>query len=106
MNAPPGFYVVEVVPLAERELDEMRAFDARPILRAIWSLTYEAETATRNRRPLDETMPGLPEGCWEVRVGSFRVLYQVANDRTVTVLRVILKGRRTLEEALNRSRRE
>jgi len=51
------------------------------------------------REPLDD----LRQAEWNVRVGDYRVLYCVVEGPTVQVLRVILKGTSTLEDALARS---
>ena len=95
----PSRYVVDLEWSAERELDELRAFDARSIVRAIWALESEAETVTRHRKPWRKPIAGLPGASWEVRVGDYRVLYDVKKDRRVSVLRVIFKGRMAMEEA-------
>ena len=60
----------------------------RRVYEIVWSL----------REPLDD----LSQAEWNVRVGDYRVLY-CAVGPTVQVLRVILKGTATLEEALARS---
>jgi mRNA-degrading endonuclease RelE of RelBE toxin-antitoxin system len=99
-------YFVELASAAQNELDELRAFDARPIVKAIRVLQHEAETATRNRKPLRRPIAGLADASWEVRVGDYRVLYEVRNERVVRVLRVILKGRLTTEEAADGNDRE
>jgi len=99
MRAVAGPYVVELDPEAERDLDELRPFDARSIVAAIRDLRYEAETETRHRKPLRTEAPAVPGASWELRVADYRALYQVRKHRTVRVLRVILKGRRTIDEA-------
>ena len=41
------------------------------------------------------------ECCWQLRVGEFRIFYTVdAESRTVTVLKIREKGRKTTEEIL------
>ena len=92
--------------MAEEELDQLRPFDARSILKAIRELRYGAELVTRNRKPLREPIPSVPEASWELRVGDHRVLYEVRKHRIVRMLRVILKGRLTIDEAASGSRRE
>jgi mRNA-degrading endonuclease RelE of RelBE toxin-antitoxin system len=99
---PDGFrYLLRWDPRAEAELDQLRAFDARPVLAAVERLRHHAELMTRNRKPLRERLFDIPIAGWELRVGPHRVLYQV-RDRTVTILRVILKGRGTMTAALGR----
>jgi len=63
-------------------------------------LEHQAETVTRNRKPMSKLVPGLAAPAWEVRVGDYRILYEVRKGRIVRVLRVIFKGRQTIEQAL------
>jgi hypothetical protein len=58
-------------------------------------LRFEAETATRNRKPLER--PGALGARWELRLGPdnrFRVFYRVeAEERRVRILAVGVKER-------------
>jgi len=95
-------YVVEWSEDSKAELRAVRSFSRLPIEKAVADLRYAAESTTRNRKRLDlvRGLPaGYPDPTWEVRVGEWRVLYCV-EGRTVTVLRVILKGRRSTGESL------
>jgi len=73
------------------------------VLAAIERLRFEAESETRHRRPLRAPVKGLPETAWQLRVGAYRALYRINDERTVRVLRVILKGTRTTDAAVRRS---
>jgi mRNA-degrading endonuclease RelE of RelBE toxin-antitoxin system len=84
----------------------LRAFDARPILEAVEELRDQAEVTSRNRRRLVGVIPGLPAAAWEIRIGDYRVFYEVRRGRIVRVLRVILKGRLTTRDAVHGSRDE
>jgi hypothetical protein len=109
MTSSESGYRLEWTAAAEADLGELRTFDARPIVQAVEELRQQAETRTRNRKPLDEPIEQLPEASWEVRVGDHRVFYDVRAEepddvppaeeskprKTVRVLRVILKGRHT-----------
>lgn len=106
MRSVAGRYSVELDPEAQRDVEGLRAFDARPVVEAVRELRYEAEIETRQRKPLRAAIPAVPDASWELRVGDYRVLYQVRKDRTVRVLRVILKGRRTSDEATGSSHGE
>ena len=105
----PG-YEIEWHPDAEAEVDGLRAFDARPIFEAIEELKQQAEVKTRLRKELREPLEELPDASWQVTVGEHRVLYQVkvaesgdeSAPRTVRILRVILKGRKTTSQAVGR----
>jgi mRNA-degrading endonuclease RelE of RelBE toxin-antitoxin system len=87
---------------AQEERGRLRSF-ARPLIeKAVGLLEHQAEIETLRRKRLSRR-DGLPEGypdpTWQLRVGDHRVLYSV-ELRTVRVLRVILKGRKTLGESL------
>lgn len=78
----------------------MRAFDRATVLEAIEdNLRNEPLKETRNRKPLSR-IPGLEDlgAFWELRVGPWRVLYQVEAD--VLVVTIVRKGRKTLGEVL------
>jgi len=80
----------------------MHPFLRPAIEKAVGLLEHQAETETLHRKPLSRLeglAPEYPEPMWRLRVGSHRVLYHV-DDRTVDVLRVILKGRKTFGESL------
>ena len=62
--------------------------------------------ASRHRKPLEAPASELGVSPWELQVGPFRLFYSIDEETlTVTILRVILKGRLTTAEALRRSRR-
>jgi len=74
---------------AKKELEKLRVFEQRRISEAIrQNLTYEPLVPSRNRKELvgirvsfDHVPP-----LWELRVGEYRVFYDVNEDlRTVTV---------------------
>jgi mRNA-degrading endonuclease RelE of RelBE toxin-antitoxin system len=80
------------------ELERRRSYETPRIVAATAALAHEAETPTRNRKRLEGLPAPFPDPTWEVRIGESRVLYAVAG-RKVTVLRVIVKGRRTTLES-------
>jgi mRNA-degrading endonuclease RelE of RelBE toxin-antitoxin system len=106
MRPVAGRYFVEMDPQVLRDLEELRAFDARTIVDAMRALRYEAEAPTRPRKPLKASIPAVPDASWELRIGDYRALYQVRKDRTVRVLRVTLKRRRAIDEATGSSHGE
>ena len=79
----------------------------RVIRVGVEQLRYQAGAPpTDHRKPLENLVDELGPGAWELKLGEFRVFFSVEEEtRTVTVLRVILKGRWTTIEALRRSRR-
>ena len=87
---------------AKVERRALRSFSRPAIEKAVGALEDQAETETIHRKRLSRSggLPdGYPEPTWRLRVGTHRVLYFV-EGRTVYVLRVILKGRKTLGEIL------
>jgi len=88
---------------AEADFKALPLFVRGPVVSAIDELRHQATIETRNRKPLREPLDDLSQAEWNVRVGDYRVLYCVVEGPTVQVLRVILKGTSTLEDALARS---
>ncbi len=89
---------------AEAELRALRAFEARRILDEVEVRLVE-EPTTRSRRkklleglgpPWDSVRP-----VWQLRIGEFRVFYDVDERRKEVVVRAIRrKGKKTTEEIL------
>jgi mRNA-degrading endonuclease RelE of RelBE toxin-antitoxin system len=87
---------------AKAERGELHAFLRPGLERAVRQLQDQAEIETLHRKRLERLEllpPEYPDPTWSLRVGQHRVLYAV-EGRTVTVLRVILKGRKVLGERL------
>jgi mRNA-degrading endonuclease RelE of RelBE toxin-antitoxin system len=74
-----------------------RAYDLPIITRAVRQLADQAETRSRNRKPLRAPISWCPAATWQQRVASYRVLYKV-DGGIVQVLRVRSKNSRTTEE--------
>jgi len=90
---------------AKAELAALSAFGRRLVVGAIGvSLRHQPDVETRNRKPLRQPLPEVPDASWELRIqGDHRALYRIADHRTVRILRVILKGTATLAEAVGRN---
>src|SRR5262245_46969114 len=74
---------IEIDRPAMEELESIRVFDRRRIVQAIGEqLTHQPMVATRNRKQLAEVQtslsPHLP--LWELRVGDFRIFYNVIEE--------------------------
>jgi mRNA-degrading endonuclease RelE of RelBE toxin-antitoxin system len=90
---------------AETDLRDLPARDRKTIVDAIESrLTVGPDVPTRNRKPLAALRPpwtGL-DPVWELRVGEFRVFYDVDAEESCVYVRAV--GRkpphRTTEEIL------
>jgi mRNA-degrading endonuclease RelE of RelBE toxin-antitoxin system len=96
-------FAIKIVPSALRELEEIRVFDRRRLIQAIEEqLTHEPTATTRNRKHLPDLDP--PFDCeppvWELRVGDYRVFYDVDDD-TVFVRAIRAKlPHQTTEQSL------
>jgi mRNA-degrading endonuclease RelE of RelBE toxin-antitoxin system len=105
-------YSIIIGPLAHEELHELRVYDHRTIRDAMARHLLEApnvESKTRKRlappptelaSELEVYFEGTMPEVWELRVGTWRVIY-VVDGSTVYVLRVVKKGRRTTSQALS-----
>jgi mRNA-degrading endonuclease RelE of RelBE toxin-antitoxin system len=108
-------FPIEWSPDALADVERIRPFDVRSIFRAVEELQHQADVETRSRKPLREPIDELPEDPWELRVGAFRVVYRIREEppgtegasqgKIVRILRVIFKGRFTMQEALERGRK-
>ena len=82
-------FEIVVHEIAESELGAQRSFDRRLLLDAIESqLVYQPTQATRHRKRLDGLVPSFDHvpPIWELRVGDFRVFYDV--DETIKTVNV------------------
>jgi mRNA-degrading endonuclease RelE of RelBE toxin-antitoxin system len=73
-------YEILVHELAAEEIANLRAYDQRRVLEAIeHQLTHEPAKPTRRRKCLIGVLPSFEHvpPVWELRVGSFRVFYDV-----------------------------
>jgi len=92
---------------ALRDFERLHVRHQRAITVAVETLRHRpAAPPTLHRKPLEEPLDDLGASAWELRLGEFRLFFSVDEEtRTVTILRVILKGRWTTLEALRRSKR-
>lgn|SRR5665811_2154399 len=76
---------VKLVPSADQDLNFYGARDQRVILDAIEEfLEVDADLESRRRRPLRPN----PLAPWELRIGDYRVFYEITAARLVRVLAV------------------
>jgi mRNA-degrading endonuclease RelE of RelBE toxin-antitoxin system len=94
-------YRIEFADEAVEELEALRPYDAERILDAIETLLRrEPMRISRHRKPVYPAGLLAEVGItWELRVGEYRVFYDV-EDSGVIVIRIVRKGRRTTEESL------
>ncbi len=76
-------YTIEFSEDAERQLADLSARDRRSLLDAIETqLSHEPMTATKHRKLLRPN----PVAAWELRVGEFRVFYNVNQERILVIV--------------------
>jgi mRNA-degrading endonuclease RelE of RelBE toxin-antitoxin system len=87
-------FSVEFSPRARNNLTALRKRDQQIIVDAIATqLMYQPDQPTRNRKPLADN----PVAPWELRVGDFRVFYDVSpGEERVVVVAVGQKSHNTL----------
>jgi len=95
-------YEIQWSDEARGDVRALSVFQRPRVERAVDRLRHEAEVETRNRKPLARVLHQLPAARWSLRVGDHRVLYRI-DRQIVQILRVILKGTSTTEEALARN---
>jgi mRNA-degrading endonuclease RelE of RelBE toxin-antitoxin system len=93
---PPAYTLVYEQGYLD-DLEQIDPFDIPWIRDSLLQLDYQAEQATRNRRPLRSPVSWCPEATWQLRVRAYRVLYRI-QDGVVTVLRLRFKGSAATEE--------
>ena len=81
-------FEIEFSDDAERQWQQLSARDRRTILDAIETqLRHEPARATRNRKPLRQNQVA----GWELRIGIFRVLYDIMEDEAIVAIALIAK---------------
>lgn len=83
---------IEITDLAEGELKAIRAFERRRIVDEVRSqLSDQPMLATRNRKRLETAVPDFEHvpPIWELRVGDYRVFYDVDEADEVAFVRAI-----------------
>ena len=78
-------FQIKLVPSADQDLDFYGARDQRVILDAIEEfLEVDPDLESKRRRPLRPN----PLAPWELRLGDYRVFYEITAERLVRVLAV------------------
>jgi mRNA-degrading endonuclease RelE of RelBE toxin-antitoxin system len=98
-------FVVRLSELAFEDLRKLKRFAQRKVADQMTAqLEQDPVLETRRRKPLDPgDIPGWEHvpPVWELRVGDYRVFYDVdVSSRTVHVRAIRLKGRKTTKEVL------
>lgn len=85
-------YKIELTRSAASELRSIRAYDRRRILDEIEvQLLHQPTVETRNRKSLVGLSPSFEHvsQVWELRVGDYRVFYDVNSDATTVYVRAV-----------------
>ena len=78
-------FEVKLVPSAEQDLDYYKAHEQKIILDGISTfLVMDGDVETKRRKQLRPN----PIGPWELRMGDYRVFYEVREARVVRVLAI------------------
>jgi mRNA-degrading endonuclease RelE of RelBE toxin-antitoxin system len=85
-------FEIESTNPAAAELKAIRTFDRRRIVDEIYAqLEHQPATATKNRKCLAAAVPGFDHvpPVWELRVGEYRVFYDVDESAQTVNVRAI-----------------
>jgi mRNA-degrading endonuclease RelE of RelBE toxin-antitoxin system len=85
-------YAIDIVDVARDELQAVRVFDRRRISQAIDAqLVHEPTKETKNRKPLGGVEPNFAHEppVWELRVGEYRVYYDVRDESKRVFIRAV-----------------
>jgi mRNA-degrading endonuclease RelE of RelBE toxin-antitoxin system len=89
---------------AEQDLRRLRAFERQRVLDEVDALLNKSPmTPTRRRKLLTGIAPpwNTVRPVWQLRIGEFRVFYDVDEERTEVVIRAVRrKGTKTTKETL------
>ncbi len=95
-------FAIEISPAAQADLITLRAFDPVRVLSEITAeLALSPTAVTRKRKLLEDIRPEWEhvEPLWQLRVGEFRVFYDVDDEvGAVYIRRVLRKGTKTTGE--------
>jgi mRNA-degrading endonuclease RelE of RelBE toxin-antitoxin system len=85
-------FSVQIMPTALAELKAIAVFDRRRIAQAIdGQLSSQPTAPTRNRKLLTDPRPSFvcEPPIWELRVGEFRVFYDVDEGAQIVFVRAV-----------------
>ena len=78
-------FVIRLTKTALGDLNHYRKYDRRFIADGIAvHLTHDADVETRRRKQLEPN----PIAPWELRLGEFRVFYELEDDKTVKIVAI------------------
>jgi mRNA-degrading endonuclease RelE of RelBE toxin-antitoxin system len=98
-------FEIEIADLAAKELKGLRAFDRRRVVEEVErQLADQPTEVSKNRKRLDSAVPDFERVApiWELRVGEFRVFYDVDEPAQTVFVRAVRPKRQdqTTEDAI------
>jgi len=97
-------FTIVIAELAREHLEGLRPFDRNRILDEIgWQLRSSPTVVTARRTMLVGATPSFEhvQPIWQLRVGDFRVVYDVDRSERVVIVRAVLrKGQQRTGEIL------
>lgn len=87
-------FSIETSKTAKAELKAIKLYDRKRIIEEVdTQLQDEPNKETRNRKPLPNVKPGFEHVplLWELRVGEYRVFYDVEEETKVVYVRAVRK---------------
>ena len=76
---------IKIIPSADKDLDHYKAYEQRFILKAVYKfLEVDADVETKKRKQLRSN----PHAPWELKIGKYRVFYEIKKERLVRVLAI------------------
>jgi mRNA-degrading endonuclease RelE of RelBE toxin-antitoxin system len=96
-------HTIQLTPSAASELRAIRAYDRRRIVNEMErQLIHQPTVETRNRKCLAGSARSVIATVWELRVGDYRVFYDVDSDAKTVHVRAVRRKtpNRTTEEIL------
>lgn len=99
-------FEIEISDLAAEELKRFRVFEQRRIVEEVEEqLSDQPTEVTKNRKRLDSAVPDFEhvEPIWELRVGEFRVFYDVDEASQIVFVRAVRRKRpnQTTEDVIH-----
>jgi mRNA-degrading endonuclease RelE of RelBE toxin-antitoxin system len=85
-------FSIQIVPSALAELKAIKVFYRRQIAQAVQEqLAHQPTVATRNRKLLEDPRPSFAcePPIWELRVGNYRVFYDVEEQSQTIFVRAV-----------------
>lgn len=76
---------VKLVESADKDLDHYKAYEQQFIIKSVYKfLEVDANIETRKRKQLRPN----PIAPWELRIGKYRVFYEIKEERLARVLAI------------------